>query len=854
MATVTIHLTDSAYNSAGTTRFRIDASEALSGLAVSDFEVNGDASVLNLTYTSGNSYHFNFGHAASAGIAGYIRFRLPASAVTPNLNTDLDWTIYWGTDGVLHQGATESVRVSRVRTTLNTVRWRSASSSAGQTVGIELQFDQDAKRLVLGDLTLTGDITTLSNFGYYINRQTYRADVTLPSSLAGGGSFTLQIIDLESIYPGLGVSEEWTLSWTENGVLSASKTADLPIVLSLELSENYVAVGDSFYLRLHYSKDGLPPPTDQISLVDGMTIQTRNSPNDRLWTYELTAPPTGKGIGVISVPENVIAPGNNAAAITFTYIDSINADISLSAAAAQNGETVLAQFDFDYDVPNFSSDVLQLGVGSSVLGAGGQVLGAGGQVLGTSGGEATAGAAIALDDSNRSWLVPVTLPQSGEGMLEIELPEDAIGFQSAAVMAEVQFAPTIVLNIGVNANLTLLAVIDKDFKHDIKITGNNISSVDVQGLLRGFYHQWNSTTGILSILGHPTSYYKDLEFEVIATDVNGTTRKSAKIDVIDVAPAIIKPKSTLRLFSGEKNTFLIKINNSPSKVEVEGTWAGLDHSLDRSEGVRITGDVPASGLGVSRGNLMVTAENSGNIDNPVEEMIPWESAAPINIVGTRITPDYRFYNMNGNTIALGAITYDVENSEVLLARFVSNENRVTRFRLSSNRLEEQSHVVLPSGVYQALSFNPNTRELIRINLAGSDSVQFFNPDNGNLLRSFPLDQTDGNNLDVAYDNENDEILILKLRRVYRRYSTSGQLLGEVEVGVTYRRNILVGGRTVFISSNLPNRVYKFSKTGEDMGTFNLQGNSSFHGNSREMGLNLDTYELYVIGIRAYRYK
>lgn len=88
-------------------------------------------------------------------------------------------------------------------------------------------------------------------------------------------------------------------------------------------------------------------------------------------------------------------------------------DIELSTASIQTGGTTFAQFDFDFDFPGFSENYVDVPSGT------------------------VKGNAIAVDDKHRKWIVPVTLPQSGEGEIDIEIDEDALGFQHSPVRAPV---------------------------------------------------------------------------------------------------------------------------------------------------------------------------------------------------------------------------------------------------------------------------------------------------------------------------------------------------------------------------------------------------------------------------------
>jgi len=89
--------------------------------------------------------------------------------------------------------------------------------------------------------------------------------------------------------------------------------------------------------------------------------------------------------------------------------------IRLSAAHVKHGGVVVAQFDFDFDVPYFSESHVQVTAG------------------------ATKGIAESIDDRQRRWIVPITAPNLGEGSIEVSIPENGVGFDHAAVRAEIGY-------------------------------------------------------------------------------------------------------------------------------------------------------------------------------------------------------------------------------------------------------------------------------------------------------------------------------------------------------------------------------------------------------------------------------
>jgi len=286
-------------------------------------------------------------------------------------------------------------------------------------------------------------------------------------------------------------------------------------------------------------------------------------------------------------------------------------ELSLSAASTHVGGTVMSRWDFDFDFHGFNEDYLEVSPGTEK------------------------GQAVSIDEKQRCWLVPIRVPQSGEGHSEVVLPEGSISFFQSRKSAVVFYAAQININFNIPSNnddettRTFIAVINQDFRRDISITGNQIMSVDVRGLLRPFYHTWNPTTGVLSIRGRPTVFYTDLEFEVIVKDADTPqsgdgsegVKATGKISVIDLAPAIVKPTNPLIFKAQDNNKHVVRINNRATAVNVKGTWLGLDHKAVTG-GVEISGDVPEHMFGVNSGNFEVSASNRGG-EAPMVE-VPWE--------------------------------------------------------------------------------------------------------------------------------------------------------------------------------------------------------------------------------------
>ena len=168
--------------------------------------------------------------------------------------------------------------------------------------------------------------------------------------------------------------------------------------------------------------------------------------------------------------------------------------ISLSSNGAQNGDVIIAQFDFNFDYHNFHANYVDVSPG------------------------VVKGTAVAIDDNNRRWVIPVTMPAQGQGDIEISLAENAL-FTHAAQSVRAQFAPSIALRM-VGGDQTYSFPVNSNFSILVDITGSGVNYVNVEGLLRPFTHSWNATTGVLSIDGAPKKTYDNINFTIVARDNN----------------------------------------------------------------------------------------------------------------------------------------------------------------------------------------------------------------------------------------------------------------------------------------------------------------------------------------------
>ena len=538
-----------------------------------------------------------------------------------------------------------------------TVNWVSSHINRGQDNSIRVRFESDVSGLTPSDFIVTGEATGISAGPETYVLDNYYFELAITSGINTAGEVRLRLPQ-NAVSPPLDTSFDWILRWNAAGQTSATRRINVyPPTLTITLSSTEVlAINDTITATFTFMYDGAVYDVsnftaDDVSVTDGATKGDLTRVSAGVYTMPITLPSSGSGQGVISVAQNVVSPRNSAATATFTYIGSIGVDISLSAAGVQNEGAISARFDFDYDVPNFSSDLVLVSAG------------------------ATKGNATVIDDQNRCWVVPVAVPQSGEGEIEVSLPEDAIGFPQVRVAARVQYAPSIPLVITL-PSVIMPAIINNDYTLEIDITGNNINSVNVEGLLRPFYHEWvpnnGNAQGKLYIKGRPESFYSELAFKVTANDDNNIpVTANGELNVISNPPIINAPSDAIDLFEGVLNSVLIPVSNNPTDGTVEGTWMGLDHEV-LSTGIRIFGDIPSSGLGVNEGVFRLTAMNTGG--DAIPKTVRWviSEASPVwdNTLGgflgsgqnTIVIERGIHYSLNLNSYLTGASPIEVLNT------------------------------------------------------------------------------------------------------------------------------------------------------------------------------------------------
>ena len=226
----------------------------------------------------------------------------------------------------------------------------------------------------------------------------------------------------------------------------------------------------------------------------------------------------------------------------------------------------------------------------------------------------------------------VTEDPGGTFKFNIEFPE-----VSSPTRYTVSVAAAGVTGLSADQSVTIAVFQNIEINHTygqvlnfpVRITGNNVNQVDVQGLLAPLYHHWDPTTGMLYIrsIGAVETLYTDLEFTVSARDDDSLIDVGGVLNVMQPAPAIRLPTAPLRFYFGREIEVDLQIDNRPSKVEVIGTWFGLEGKR-RPDGVRFEGIIPVRGTasgegtpGVNSGDFLVIASNRGN--DPVSAFVPW---------------------------------------------------------------------------------------------------------------------------------------------------------------------------------------------------------------------------------------
>lgn len=306
-------------------------------------------------------------------------------------------------------------------------------------------------------------------------------------------------------------------------------------------------------------------------------------------------------------------------------------ELRLSANRVSNGRTVIAEIEFNYDNFLFTADQVDVTAG------------------------ATKGNATALDDRSRRWIVPITVPSTGEGQVEVRLLEDVVFYGSQPADAVIFYQSQIGLWIGQGNRPNELDPDHADYdpgyeippiepgietikgtvlNHPINVKGDNVVSVDVRGDLGPLYHHWDSTNGLVYIrsVGAIDDDYDAFEFEIVARDetyVDGvSTGELVRVASLQTpeppAPIIRVPLAPVQLKYGAEVDVDIQIDNDPSRVEVWGTWLGISYRR-RDPGVNIYGNIPQRGTeaaqmipGVNNGIWEIDARNGGGDSLPGE--------------------------------------------------------------------------------------------------------------------------------------------------------------------------------------------------------------------------------------------
>ncbi len=274
--------------------------------------------------------------------------------------------------------------------------------------------------------------------------------------------------------------------------------------------------------------------------------------------------------------------------------------LSLSSKTIENSGIVIVLVELDYPYPAFTSAVVSVSAG-------------------------TKSAATAIDDDNKRWILLVTVPSSGSGTIDVSIAEDAIGTHEAVDDVEIEYAANIPLTIGNTAITVFLKTV---LNVAIPIRGNNISKVDVHGLLAGYGHNWDATAGFLYLRGTADEELSDFKFVVEARDENDEAMKLGTLTVTRAAPAIIVPTEPIGLFFGNQVDVEFEVTNNPTSVTVEGTFMFLESRL-RDGKINIYGRIPQKGTGPGQwipgtlsGNFRLGAKNSGGDATP--KLAAWQ--------------------------------------------------------------------------------------------------------------------------------------------------------------------------------------------------------------------------------------
>ena len=247
---------------------------------------------------------------------------------------------------------------------------------AASTVTLRFTFEEDVSGFTVGDINLS--VGTAGTFTQ-VSLSEYTLSVELP-------------VDETSLV--VSIAEDVV----DEGNIARSLTIDYSRVsTSITLDESRVAVSGVVTATVDFSGDVSSFTASDITASVG-TKRDFTRVSARQYTIEIVAPANGDGTVNVQIAEDAANPSNTPASASFTYFEP-RLQISVDNTRPFIGDTIVATFQFDAGVSQFTASDIDLSVG-------------------------TAGDFTRV--SARQYTLEITLPTGNAGSLTISVDNDVV--------------------------------------------------------------------------------------------------------------------------------------------------------------------------------------------------------------------------------------------------------------------------------------------------------------------------------------------------------------------------------------------------------------------------------------------
>ena len=303
----------------------------------------------------------------------------------------------------------------------------------GQTITARFVFEESVSGFTTGDIEISdgvkGDFSTISGTEYTL-------EVSIPT---GQGSFDISVAEgvITGSSPNFAVT--YTVDYSRVG-------------MTIRLADDDLAIKETTTATIEFDENVEGFSNSDIEVSGGSKSNFTKVADDE-YTIELTAPDSGDGSVMVEVDADVVIPNNESAVVTYTYAEP-RVTITFNKQKVFIADEVVARFVFDRDISGFqSSDV------NVVNGTKGQF----------------------TRISTRNYTLAITAPDSGDGLIEVEVPADSVEPGNEQREANVMYA-TPALDISFDKFAASTGdTVEVTFAFERAVTGFTESDITVTG-------------------------------------------------------------------------------------------------------------------------------------------------------------------------------------------------------------------------------------------------------------------------------------------------------------------------------------------------------------------------------------